>query len=162
MSIHLYIIYQKSTFSSTTYQPCCRQPMDVELLHVSPMVLFLIHGMTALQLFCLNAAHLIQARILWNTDADVTVSSLSHYLFVYMCAAQCVGVCLCEYISNTSPQMCVFLQCLPSEQAAKSSAAPQSLRTSCSSLLAARKSNQSTAFSPELTSAFNYRTQQWE
>lgn len=46
------------------------------------------------------------------------------------------------------------------EQAAKSSAAPQSLRTRCSSLLAAMKSNQSPAFSPGLTSAFNYRTQQ--
>lgn len=42
----------------------------------------------------------------------------------------------------------------------KSSAAPQSLRTDCSSLLAAMKSNQSSAFSPGLTSAFNYRTQQ--
>lgn len=45
------------------------------------------------------------------------------------------------------------------EQAAKSSAAPQSLRTRCSSLLAAMKSNQSPACSPGLTSAFNYRTQ---
>ncbi|CAB1458790.1 unnamed protein product [Pleuronectes platessa] len=57
--------------------------------------------------------------------------------------------------------------CLPgtapvwgAEQTAKSSAAPRSLRTRCSSLLAAMKSNQSPAFSPGLTSAFNYRPQQ--
>lgn len=85
-----------------------------------------------------------------------------------MCAARCAGVCLRVRVCMSMPvaydYKCV---CLPetarvwgAEQTAKSSAAPQSLRTRCSSLLAAMKSNQSPAFSPGLTSAFNYRPQQ--
>lgn len=64
--------------------------------------------------------------------------------------------CVCMSVGSVRQQMCIL------EQAAESSAAPRSLRTSCSFLLGAMKSNQSAAVSPGLTSAFNYRTQQRE
>lgn len=54
----------------------------------------------------------------------------------------------------------MFMMSAHVSSVAECSAAPQSLRKSCSFLLAAMKSNQSPAFSPGLTSAFNYRTQQ--
>lgn len=78
------------------------------------------------------------------------------------CTTECTGVCLPEcrqrettnvYLPATSPFRA---------EAAESSAAPRSLRTSCSFFLAAMKSNQSAAISPGLTSAFNYRNQQRE
>ena len=67
-------------------------------------------------------------------------------------------MCVC----SVRQPMRVFLRRLPFEPAAESSAAPRSLRTSCSFLLAAMKGNQSTAVSPGPTSAFNYRAEQQE
>lgn len=97
----------------------------------------------------------------WERESyRCTLLLLSATLCARACTTECTGVCLPEcrqrettnvYLPATSPFRA---------EAAESSAAPRSLRTSCSFLLAAMKSNQSAAVSPGLTSAFNYRTQQ--
>lgn len=136
--------------------PASQKPADVYIPAITTSSQWGERTSMSLSWFCFtpHTAHNFENRasLKWISTICVCERELQMYSFASLShtrvhATECTGVCLPEcrqrettnvYLPATSPFRA---------EAAESSAAPRSLRTSCSFLLAAMKSNQSAAIS---------------